>query len=105
MIVSLFNDKTKNNVKNFQLRARAPGDLCRSILCERGMFLTDNNYRVCPWVLTDNTGHSQVLLLTISIGHTPGSSLKISTGYTLGSILIAIMRSWLIISTVYTHGS
>ena len=44
LVVSLFTEETKNNVDNFRLRARPPGDLRRSILCEKVQILNDNNY-------------------------------------------------------------
>ena len=40
VIVSLFTEETKNNVNNFGLRPRPPGDTRHSILCERGKVLT-----------------------------------------------------------------
>ena len=46
LVISLFTKRTKNNVKNFQLKVWPTGDLQKSILCENGMFPTENIYTV-----------------------------------------------------------
>ena len=53
--VSVFTEETKNNVNNFGLRARPPGDTRCSIMCEKGKVLTNKNYCVHPWFLIGNT--------------------------------------------------